>query len=795
MDRIGYFAVQETETLDNIANSRVAGHPTVGKGDDPGAEHQDLVALAQQILHGGALISQLPNPVEVNNSRSNPPGRARQEYLSESRQTEAMASTEARVSPVAYREPTSAESPSSRFTAVNGREPLPIAVASSGTAGGPQRRESEERAPTRTTPSQEKLTITTTNNSREEWQRPSQSDHPSTGARPHYQAQSNYSDAESSHKRKRSGSGERLTAQPSSTTSYHSHGMPSSKPPDSGIGTDSPDTPREVSTRRLSEHNMRGSYAGGSQTHYPPYNEENRETGTTTGLWYQQQAADSRGPPQTPHQSLPSHQLSPEDQQLREALQRDAGSEESPGGFAETSPTEDDERSATYQSGYGGVQMNPDHKKRKRNFSNRTKTGCMTCRRRKKKCDETRPECNNCIRGGFVCNGYPTRGPWPKTEQKQAPIPLQSKQEYEANAANQFPSTPTYTPQGLPMARREPLPGYRGQQLRVDPQHAGRVVNLEDDRPSATILPSGLSASPDTRMSAVSYAHTVFPTPISASPNSYPDRESYKRVPPLLDPSRQEHDTGTPQSAQSAVPHINILHAPHSNSPNTLTQQSTSTLQNTAQLSLSQVPAAGRPRTQKEEMLAGKSYFPFDRELVLERERCNAACWRFNSSTNPNNGVSQEERARQFRDILQPKEPVNISAAVASPISPSGYVGNNVVVEAPFTCDYGYNIHIGQDVSIGRNCTILDTCEVKIGDRCIIGPNVQIYTATLSTEPKRRLGSRGLHLGKGIEIQEDCWIGGGVTILPGKTIHKGSTVGAGSVVTHVCVLALSFCFT
>lgn len=31
--------------------------------------------------------------------------------------------------------------------------------------------------------------------------------------------------------------------------------------------------------------------------------------------------------------------------------------------------------------------------KRKRMFSNRTKTGCLTCRRRKKKCDETHPTC------------------------------------------------------------------------------------------------------------------------------------------------------------------------------------------------------------------------------------------------------------------------------------------------------------------------------------------------------------------------------------------------------------------
>lgn len=33
--------------------------------------------------------------------------------------------------------------------------------------------------------------------------------------------------------------------------------------------------------------------------------------------------------------------------------------------------------------------------KRKRNFSNRTKTGCITCRSRKKKCDEGRPYCKS----------------------------------------------------------------------------------------------------------------------------------------------------------------------------------------------------------------------------------------------------------------------------------------------------------------------------------------------------------------------------------------------------------------
>ncbi|KAF2025103.1 hypothetical protein EK21DRAFT_77160, partial [Setomelanomma holmii] len=69
-----------------------------------------------------------------------------------------------------------------------------------------------------------------------------------------------------------------------------------------------------------------------------------------------------------------------------------------------------------------------DAKKRKRQFANRTKTGCGTCRRRKKKCDEAKPECNNCLRGGFVCEGYASKVPWPKNGGTKPPPPLQAKE-------------------------------------------------------------------------------------------------------------------------------------------------------------------------------------------------------------------------------------------------------------------------------------------------------------------------------------------------------------------------------
>lgn len=43
---------------------------------------------------------------------------------------------------------------------------------------------------------------------------------------------------------------------------------------------------------------------------------------------------------------------------------------------------------------------------KKRVFSRRSRTGCLTCRRRRIKCDEGRPFCHNCIKSKKVCLGY-----------------------------------------------------------------------------------------------------------------------------------------------------------------------------------------------------------------------------------------------------------------------------------------------------------------------------------------------------------------------------------------------------
>ncbi|KAL9121595.1 MAG: hypothetical protein Q9187_001847 [Circinaria calcarea] len=42
----------------------------------------------------------------------------------------------------------------------------------------------------------------------------------------------------------------------------------------------------------------------------------------------------------------------------------------------------------------------------------RSKTGCVTCRKRKKKCDEAKPSCLNCQKNAVVCEGYPVKRFW-----------------------------------------------------------------------------------------------------------------------------------------------------------------------------------------------------------------------------------------------------------------------------------------------------------------------------------------------------------------------------------------------
>lgn len=282
------------------------------------------------------------------------------------------------------------ESPTSRFTAVNGTEPLGGSGMNgsgsgsgngngtgNGSGNGPSRRGSDERPngqPRITPPGQEKLTITTTTQ-REDWIPPA------NGDRNPYQT-SPYTDVEGSHKRKRSGS---MDQNSSSANSYHNHNLPSSTKETPTTATTTATTesegPRDESIRPQSQSDPRDTY--GSDAQYRHMIPEDHRPHHHDDPWPSLRQYSQQGQVTS-------------DEHLSEVLQRASQGLDTPTRDYERPSPGDDERSNPY-GGYGHdrreMSVQSDPKKRKRNFSNRTKTGCMTCRRRKKKCDEVKPEC------------------------------------------------------------------------------------------------------------------------------------------------------------------------------------------------------------------------------------------------------------------------------------------------------------------------------------------------------------------------------------------------------------------
>jgi maltose O-acetyltransferase len=165
-----------------------------------------------------------------------------------------------------------------------------------------------------------------------------------------------------------------------------------------------------------------------------------------------------------------------------------------------------------------------------------------------------------------------------------------------------------------------------------------------------------------------------------------------------------------------------------------------------------------RSTTEREKMIAGELYDPFDPELVAGRERARDLCQALNATRES----QQEERRRILRDLF-------------------GKGGDSVWMQPPFFCDYGTNIELGERVFFNFNCVVLDVCRVRIGDFTLCGPAVQIYTPMHPFNAEQR---RREEFGKPIEIGSDVWIGGGAIVLPGVRIGSRAVVGAGSVVTR-----------
>lgn len=163
--------------------------------------------------------------------------------------------------------------------------------------------------------------------------------------------------------------------------------------------------------------------------------------------------------------------------------------------------------------------------------------------------------------------------------------------------------------------------------------------------------------------------------------------------------------------------------------------------------------------TEKEKAKAGLLYNNnYDEQLINERMASQAACQEYNNLP----VLDIEGRKAKLKSII-------------------GEIGDNFCIEQPFRCDYGYNIHIGDNFYSNYNLIILDEADVIIGDNVFIAPDCGIYTAGHPVDYVLR--NEGLEYAKSVKIGDNVWIGGGVKILPGATIGSNVVIGAGSVVT------------
>lgn len=162
--------------------------------------------------------------------------------------------------------------------------------------------------------------------------------------------------------------------------------------------------------------------------------------------------------------------------------------------------------------------------------------------------------------------------------------------------------------------------------------------------------------------------------------------------------------------------------------------------------------------TETEKMFFGKMYNPFAEGMPEARRHAHELYQKYNAIPE-----SEAEKREEILSLLMPDH------------------AEGVYLQGPVYFDFGTHISMGKNSYANFNFCVLDENRVTIGDNVFIGPNCSILTPIHPLCHEDR--NTGFEYSAPVTIEDNCWLGGSVTVLPGVTIGTGSVIGAGSVVT------------
>lgn len=161
----------------------------------------------------------------------------------------------------------------------------------------------------------------------------------------------------------------------------------------------------------------------------------------------------------------------------------------------------------------------------------------------------------------------------------------------------------------------------------------------------------------------------------------------------------------------------------------------------------------------RERMYGQKLYYCNDEDLMREQMKALELLYDFNQ-TRPS---EQDKREKILKKMFVE-------------------IGDDCYIEPPFHANWGgKNVHFGNGVYANFNLTMVDDCDIFVGNNVLFGPNVTVSAGTHPIHPELR--SKQAQYNIPIHIGNNVWIGANSVILPGVNIGDNSVIGAGSIVT------------